>query len=594
MAKVRYALDPSDRATNKFLKSMEINIGPQSTETLDTHVQYLITDVELVPYFNMENVTLSSLPHYALNIYHKMEGFENAPGEVTQMLSQTEDKNWVNVRTRYENNQLEKHPTDGMVTYVLSDIEAKKAIDSGAYNDQQGFNTNLKQQLIGQSYTTTDRIKLITRQYVTPNHNMSLLPDSIALSKNAILIPSAMSSSKKFIFDQSQPQNFSQLLDTKLQNMIVVNREAQEEAHKQMVARQAQESERNHEVKHVVLDNTLDLGEPDYDETNQLDIEQQMTQEHNKDSEFDKQLKALNEEQVKQTAKEVIHDVSKQGADMYIDDDINNFALNEVNSSSSAESQAITMSKNADTTQSLSAVSSMSAIPASAEETNLFSKSQASPAVNQTNTDDWQPDTNDVNSTTSKTRKATSISSNFDSDSTAPKVSDSSKVTSIINDDNEYETSSVSSNPANDDMMAKLSALAKMAPDETQNDDDAFENLPISQQRQILRQQQQTMMQEEHQNDQTINQLNDETTDDDGWTFENQAADENRLTPKQKRQIKQSQQRQRKLLRQRQQQLDSPMLVDQKPVTKNVPSSSPTPKSQTSQAPTNDDDELAF
>ena len=589
MAKVRYALDPSDRSTNKFLKSMEINIGPQSTETLDTHVQYLITDVELVPYFDMENVTLSSLPHYALNIYHKMEGFENAPGEVTQMLSQTDDKNWVNVRTRYENNQLAKHPTDGMVTYVLSDIEAKKAIDGGAYNDQQGFNTNLKQQLIGQSYTTTDRIKLITRQYVTPNHNMSLLPDSIALSKNAILIPSAISSSKKFIFDQSQPQNFSQLLDTKLQNMIVVNREAQEAAHKQMVARQAQESERNHEVKHVVLDNTLDLGEPDYDETSQLDIEQQMTQEHNKDSEFDKQLKALNEEQVKQTAKEVIHDVSKQGADMYIDDDINNFAINEVNSSSSAESQAITMSKNTDTTQSSSAVSSMSAIPASAEETNLFSKSQASPAVNQTNTDDWQPDTNNVSSTTSKTRKTTSINS----DSTAPKISDSSKVTSTINADNEYETSSVSSNPANDDMMAKLSALAKMAPDETQNDDDAFENLPISQQRQILRQQQQTMMQEEHQNDQTINQLNDETTDDDGWTFENQAADENRLTPKQKRQIKQSQQRQRKLLRQRQQQLDSPMLADQQPMTKSVPTSSTTPKSQVSQAPTNDD-ELAF
>lgn len=321
MSQVQYALDMNDEPTRAMLGTLGVP-ARRDHQMLQTQVQYLVTDVGVMGYHDLEHdESLSQLPKYGIVIHRRMESFEGAPSQMVQLV----DRQGKTVRERYDDGKLSNGQGDASSLYILNAVEAKAAIDSGIYDNQDAFVANLKHNLVGSSYLVPDQVSLSTQTYDLRQQTMNLIASNGQAINPVVKVVSAQPVTTMFVFNSKNAEsNFGAILYNKLQQMGAVNQEA-------MAKRQSEEIQqatKNPVIAVVQTSVSDDLVNHAKRVSLQDDINK--ADRKNAQSRLDATLNAMDNDRASDLAKVVTSNVTGQKLDEGVNQHPESFDINDL------------------------------------------------------------------------------------------------------------------------------------------------------------------------------------------------------------------------------------------------------------------------
>lgn len=256
-----FALDADDPSTAQQAAFM---VTPPfskdlTVKSLDTQKSFLITDIRLRSMARQDETSIYGIDRWAVDVYHKLAGYESAPGVNTRVV----DNMGHDVYDRYDNRTITPDTPVQKTTYNLSAREVDLLIHAGAYDDPANAEASLRKQLVGQTWSMPDQVQVSESRIRIPDMKsvVSTTPQVNGHS-NEFTVALVRDTGQKAAIDAHTPgSNMALVMDTALRT-LTPGVTPMADIHKDLqAASDVKASSKQHQVKSQVLDSELDFDD---------------------------------------------------------------------------------------------------------------------------------------------------------------------------------------------------------------------------------------------------------------------------------------------------------------------------------------------
>lgn len=255
-----FALDADDPATiaqSAFLMSPPFS-QDLTVRSLQTQKSFLITDIRLRSMGRQNDTSIYGLDKWAIDIYHKLASFESKPGVNTRLV----DSMGHDIYDRYDNRSITPDTPTQKTVYSLSAREVDMLIRAGAYDDPAGAEEQLRQQLVGQTWSMPDQVMVSESKVKLPRIGNTIGDSKLVQYPNQEFVLAAVQDNgKKAVIDAHTPgSNMASVMDIALKTIAPGVTPMPDVNHDLEKANDVEASSTKHQIKSQILTNELDLG----------------------------------------------------------------------------------------------------------------------------------------------------------------------------------------------------------------------------------------------------------------------------------------------------------------------------------------------
>lgn len=254
-----FALDQDDPSTARQAAFM---VNPPFSKNLviknlTTQKSFLITDVRLRSLPRKDEDTIYGLDQWAVDIYHKLAGYESQPGVNTRVV----DEMGHDTYDRYDNHSITPDTPTQKTIYKLSAREVDLLVHAGAYDDPASTEARLRKNLVGQTWSMPDRVQVSESRVSIPEQKSSVtLGNSSETTNRHFIIALVQDVGKKNLIDAHTPgSNMAMVMDTALRQMTPGVVPMADIHNDLQAANNVRSLSKDHQIKSQVLDSELDF-----------------------------------------------------------------------------------------------------------------------------------------------------------------------------------------------------------------------------------------------------------------------------------------------------------------------------------------------
>lgn len=266
--RIWYALDADDLATrNASAAWFQMFAQDISVKHLKTQASYLVTDVRLHDIPRQDHY-LNGINKWGIDVYRKLAGFETVPGENTQVLNAQGETMY----DRFDNRELGVDTPALRSTYVLNGREMDLLLHAGAYDNLERTEQELRQNLVGSTYSVPDDVIMTTYVINAPQDVQAVKMDNQAEPNYVGRFAVVNDASTLHRFDAHTPHsNFAQVLNGALTEMAP-NVQPMADMNKDLeAAKNVKAISKDHVVQSQTLDQEIDLDAELQDQSEPMD-----------------------------------------------------------------------------------------------------------------------------------------------------------------------------------------------------------------------------------------------------------------------------------------------------------------------------------
>lgn len=254
-----FALDQDDPSTARQAAFM---VNPPFSKNLviknlTTQKSFLITDVRLRSLPRKDEDTIYGLDQWAVDIYHKLAGYESQPGVNTRVV----DEMGHDTYDRYDNHSITPDTPTQKTIYKLSAREVDLLVHAGAYDDPASTEARLRKNLVGQTWSMPDRVQVSESRVSIPEQKASVtLGNSSETANRHFVIALVQDVGKKSLIDaHTSGSNMAMVMDTALRQMTPGVVPMADIHNDLQAANNVRSLSKDHQIKSQVLDSELDF-----------------------------------------------------------------------------------------------------------------------------------------------------------------------------------------------------------------------------------------------------------------------------------------------------------------------------------------------
>lgn len=268
-----FALDADDPSTARQSAFM---VNPPFSRDLliknmDTQKSFLITDVRLRSITRENESSIYGLDQWALDVYHKLAGYESQPGINTRVV----DQMGHDIYDRYDNRSITPDTPTQKTIYRLSAREVDLLVHAGAYDDPAGTEARLRKNLVGQTWSMPDQVQVSESHVRIPDPKSAIVLGDAHPSDRTrdFVVALVQDTGKKLMIDAHTPgSNMAVVMDTALRQMnpgVIPMADVHNDL---QAANDVKSLSKDHQIKSQILDSELDFDSVPKHQDEELDL----------------------------------------------------------------------------------------------------------------------------------------------------------------------------------------------------------------------------------------------------------------------------------------------------------------------------------